>query len=108
MSLKHATEASRPSAEEKPEGHDWRARWHEVIFEADTVAGKRFDLVLLVLILLSVLAASLESISALREAYGGWLRAIEWTFTGRFTAEYVARLATVDDAQHCKHCGAKL
>lgn len=82
-------------AEQKPVGSSWRARWHEVIFEADTPAGKRFDLVLLALILLSVLAVSLESVRYLRLAYGPWLRAAEWAFTLLFTAEYIARLLCV-------------
>jgi voltage-gated potassium channel len=80
---------------EKPEGRAWRAHWHEVIFEADTPAGKRFDLVLLALILLSVLAVCLESVQALREDYGAALYALEWTLTALFTLEYVARLMTV-------------
>ncbi|HYD85690.1 MAG TPA: hypothetical protein VEA63_16595, partial [Opitutus sp.] len=63
-----------PSAEEKPDGSAWRARWHEVIFEADTPAGKRFDLALLGLILSSVLAVCLESVRELREAHGPTLR----------------------------------
>ena len=43
-----------------------RERWHTVIFEADTEAGKRFDVLLLSLILLSVLVVSLESIETIR------------------------------------------
>jgi voltage-gated potassium channel len=85
----------RPSAEEKPSGSVWRARWHEIIFEADTPAGKRFDLILLVLIVLSVIAVSLESVHEVREAYGPVLHAVEWGFTVLFTAEYVARLMAV-------------
>jgi len=76
-------------------GGAWRARWHEVIFEADTPAGKRFDIALLVLILLSVLSVCLESVESFREDYGTALLAIEWTFTVLFTAEYVVRLMTV-------------
>jgi voltage-gated potassium channel len=81
--------------QQKPEGRTWRARWHEVIFEADTPAGKRFDLALLGLIMLSVLAVCLESVRDIREAYGTALTAVEWTLTVLFTAEYVARLVTV-------------
>ncbi|MCP4205393.1 MAG: ion transporter, partial [bacterium] len=45
---------------EKP-GHDsWRHRMHEVIFEADTPAGKTFDVALLLAIVLSVAAVLLE------------------------------------------------
>ncbi len=87
--------ALRPSAEQKPQGSAWRSRWHEVIFEADTPAGKRFDLALLGLILLSVLAVCLESVQEFRDVHGATLRAFEWAITVLFTAEYFARLAAV-------------
>jgi voltage-gated potassium channel len=86
---------TRLPSEEKPEGSAWRARWHEVIFEADTSAGRRFDLTLLVVILLSVLAVCLESVRGLRDAYGPVLHAAEWVFTGLFTVEYAMRLMSV-------------
>jgi voltage-gated potassium channel len=82
-------------AEERPGGTGWRERWHEVIFEADTPAGKRFDLALLVVILFSVFTVCVESVREIREAYGSVLHLVEWTLTGLFTLEYVARLATV-------------
>lgn len=73
----------------------WRHKLHEVIFEADTPAGKAFDLALLVLILISIASVLLESIAWVRAAYGVWLRAVEWIITGLFTVEYVLRLACV-------------
>jgi len=82
-------------AEEWPTGSRWRERLHEVVFEADTQAGKTFDLALLVCILASVLAVLLESVRSLRIAYGAELRAAEWFFTGLFTVEYVLRLVAV-------------
>ena len=69
-----------------------RQQLHEIIFEADTPAGKAFDVVLLWLILLSVLTVMLESVSSVRAQYGLELRAIEWLFTLLFTAEYILRL----------------
>ena len=72
-----------------------RYRLHEIIFEADTPAGKGFDVALLVAILLSVLVIMLESVAAYRIAYGDELRALEWVFTGLFTVEYVLRLYSV-------------
>lgn len=74
----------------------WRARLHEVIFEADTVAGRTFDLALFVAIVLSVVAVILESVAGIREEYGHLLRVVEWTFTIAFTVEYVLRLIAVD------------
>ena len=73
----------------------WRARLHEVIFEADTPAGKTFDVVLLWTILLSVLVVMLESVSEIGAKYEGPLRIAEWIFTILFTAEYVLRLIAV-------------
>jgi voltage-gated potassium channel len=73
----------------------WRARLHEVIFEADTPIGKAFDVALLSGILLSVLAVMLESVAAVRARYGPQLRLIEWGFTVLFTVEYVLRLLSV-------------
>jgi len=72
-----------------------RHRLHEIIFEADTAAGKLFDLVLIVSILLSVLAVMLESVASIRAAHGRLLLGIEWFFTLLFTVEYLLRLSCV-------------
>ena len=73
----------------------WRDRFHEIIYEADTPAGRRFDVLLLVAISLSVLAVVLESVPAIAERYGPWLVGIEWLFTILFSVEYILRLVTV-------------
>ncbi|MEZ5964047.1 MAG: ion transporter [Planctomycetota bacterium] len=69
-----------------------RERLHEVVFEADTTAGKTFDVVLLVLIVGSIVALSLESVPEIGARHGPMLRAIEWAFTALFTIEYGVRL----------------
>lgn len=76
----------------------WREKWNEIIFGHHTFAGRLFDLVLLILILLSVLTVLLESVSAMRENHGAALRIAEWIFTFLFTVEYLARLATASSA----------
>ena len=73
----------------------WRTVLHEVIFEADTPAGKGFDVLLIVSILVSVVAVMLDSISAVRTHYSSLLYGIEWFFTIIFTAEYLLRLMCV-------------
>ena len=73
----------------------WRDRMHEIIFEADTRAGKIFDIVLIVSILVSVMAIMLDSIGSINAAYGDTLYLIEWVFTILFTMEYIARLISV-------------
>ena len=74
----------------------WRARLHEVIFEADTPAGRAFDVGLLIAIFTSVLAVMLESVADIRRDYGVVLRAVEWTLTVLFTIEYALRVVSVD------------
>ncbi len=73
----------------------WRERARRVIFEADTPVGKAFDLLLLIGIVASVAAVCLESVAAIRTAWGPALRIAEWVFTLLFTVEYGLRLATV-------------
>ncbi len=73
----------------------WRHTLHEIIFEADTPAGKTFDLALIVSILFSVLVVMLDSIPRLRAAYGEVLFIAEWAFTLLFTLELILRLICV-------------
>lgn len=77
-----------------------RARLHEIVFEADTVAGKAFDLSVLICIVASVAAVMLESIASVRERFGAELRALEWLFTVLFTIEYLLRLYAVRRPLH--------
>ena len=76
---------------------DWRERLRVIIFEADTVAGKAFDIGLIVAIFASVGAVMLESVDSIRSDYGGALLALEWALTLLFTLEYLARLICVGD-----------
>ena len=78
----------------------WRLVLHEVIFEADTPAGKGFDVILIISILASVLAVMLDSIATVRFAYGGLFYGIEWFFTLLFTLEYLMRLVCVGRPLH--------
>ena len=73
----------------------WRSRLHEIIFEAETPEGRAFDVILLLLIVLSVLAVVLESVAELREAHGVFFRRVEWSVTVVFTVEYLLRLLAV-------------
>jgi voltage-gated potassium channel len=73
----------------------WRHTLHEVIFEADTPAGKAFDIVLIAAIAGSILAVVLESVSSIADAHGELLYRVEWFFTILFTIEYVLRLISV-------------
>jgi len=65
---------------------------YNVIFGTESRAGKTFDLILLVLILLSVLAVVLESVPALRKVHASMFTTSEWIFTIAFTIEYFFRI----------------
>lgn len=69
-----------------------RERIYRVIFEADTPAGRGFDILLILAIVGSVVAVMLDSVPRIRRAIGGWLSAAEWAFTILFSIEYVLRL----------------
>lgn len=71
---------------------DLKRRLHRIIFDSDTPAGKRFDLILLAVILISIALVMLESITSIEARWGNWLRAAEWTITGLFTLEYAVRV----------------
>ncbi len=73
----------------------WRAKGHEIIFEADTRWGKAFDVGLILAILLSVAVVLLESVAGIRERHGVLLRRAEWAFTILFTLEYALRLLCI-------------
>ena len=72
-----------------------RTRLHEIIFEADTPAGKLFDVLLIGSIVVSVSMVMLDSVSSIQVRYGGLLYLGEWFFTILFTIEYLLRLFCV-------------
>jgi len=76
----------------------WRDKLYEIIFGHHTFAGRLFDLVLFILILVGVLTVLLDSVRSVHDAYGGYLQAAEWCVTVLFTVEYVARLLCARDA----------
>jgi len=77
-----------------PRPAPWRERLHEVIFEADTPAGKLFDVGLLIAIVISVAIVIFDSTGPGAQ-YGRAVYMLEWTFTILFTVEYVLRLVSV-------------
>ena len=75
--------------------HRLQSRLHEIIFEADTPAGKLFDILLILSIVASVVLVMFDSVSSLRQSYGDLLYLGEWVFTLLFTIEYALRLYSV-------------
>ena len=70
----------------------WRQKLYIIIFEADTPAGKLFDIILLWAILISSFSVILESDVQIRDSYGIYLKSVEWFFTIVFSIEYGLRI----------------
>ncbi|MHC2992428.1 ion transporter [Pontibacter sp. HJ8] len=76
----------------RPQQQSVKRKLYSIIFEAETHAGKTFDILLLILILSSVVVVSLESVPELRKDYLPLFLGLEWAFTVLFTIEYLLRL----------------
>src|SRR5690606_30738116 len=88
------------NTEQKKGLKSWRLKIHEIIFEADTPAGKLFDLALLLFIVSSIVAVMLESVADIGTRYGRALRTIEWAFTLLFMIEYALRIISLRRPRH--------
>ena len=73
----------------------WRLHFYTVIFEADTRAGRRFDQLLIAVILVSVAVVVADSVQGISQRFHNEFTLLEWLFTLLFTLEYVARLSCV-------------
>jgi voltage-gated potassium channel len=73
----------------------WRLAVYTIIFEADTRAGRYFDIGLIVAILISVLVVMLDSMASFNASHGTLLTWAEYGLTAIFTLEYLARLVCV-------------
>ncbi len=92
---------SHPASERReklgPGPAQWQRKWYEVIFEHNTRAGRGFDVLLMVVILISVLAVMLESVSGYRKHWGTLFFTIECVITALFSIEFLIRLACVNN-----------
>ena len=74
---------------------NWHVRLHEIIFGAETPAGKTFDVLLIASIFLSIIVVMLDSVSSINAVYGRLFFLLEWFFTILFTIEYLLRLSCI-------------
>ena len=77
------------------QGQSWKEKLHEIIYEADTPAGKLFDVILLIFIILSIILVMLESVDFIGTTYFELLDLLEWIITILFSLEYIARIVCV-------------
>ena len=87
--------ASPPRAPFEPAHAPWRHRLHTIIFEADTPAGRAFDVTLIFAIVLSVVVVIIDSVQGIASPVRRSLQVAEWALTILFTIEYIARLSAV-------------
>ena len=73
----------------------WQLRLHDIVYESNTVAGKAFDVTLLVLIFASILVVMLDSVEEWHSRYGHVFSILEWIVTILFTIEYILRLICI-------------
>lgn len=83
------------SKEIRKPNQNWQTRLHEIIYEADTPAGKLFDVILLITILASIVFVMLESIKSIDARYHTFFNIAEWVITILFSVEYIARIVSV-------------
>ena len=79
----------------KTKQYTWKSRLHEIIYEADTPAGKLFDIILLILIVASIILVMLESVASINTTYEVFFDKAEWVITILFTIEYFARIISI-------------
>src|SRR3990172_8333832 len=74
----------------------WRRRAFNIVFESDPRAGRLFDVILIVAILLSVAAVLADSVASVALRHGAGLTALEWIFTALFSLEFITRLSCLE------------
>jgi len=69
-----------------------KARLAHIVFEHDDKSSKRFDLMVLLMILGSLVVVILDSEPSVNQRYHQELYVLEWVFTSLFTLEYITRI----------------
>ena len=78
-----------------PESKKWKRQIFRIIFKSDTKLGLLFDLILLVLIVLSTIIVMMESVSVFDAKLHLLFVVLEIIITIFFTVEYVLRIITI-------------
>lgn len=81
----------------RPEGNTFKRTVYDIIFEAETRAGRAFDIGLLIAILASITVESLQTVPSYSQQPQllMYFNTAEWILTILFTIEYVLRLYCV-------------
>jgi len=73
----------------------WKKKIHDIIYEADTPLGKAFDVILLIVIIISIMLVMLGSVKEIDNTYHYILNISEWIITILFSIEYILRVIVV-------------
>ena len=80
-----------------PEDHPLLKKIYRIIYFSDTPAGKLFDILLLVFILISSILVMLETVPVLDVKYHKIFYQTEFFITVLFTIEYLLRIFSIKD-----------
>jgi len=67
---------------------------YDIIFKTESRNGRLFDILLMVVIILSIIVVMLDSVADIHNEYGYPLYVAEWIFTILFSIEYILRIYT--------------
>ena len=73
----------------------YKKRLRKIIYGTETTAGKAFDIILILTIILSVLLVMLDSVNEYHHSYLVLFKKAEWVFTILFTIEYFTRIYVI-------------
>ncbi len=79
-------------SKEKAVQNDLKTRLNEVIFGAETKAGRIFDIILLIVISFSIFLVFMDSVPEVNKKYHRLFYGLEWGITIIFTLEYALRI----------------
>ncbi|MEJ6949656.1 ion transporter [Natronospora cellulosivora (SeqCode)] len=74
-----------------------KAKLYNIVFETDTKSGKKFDLIVIIIILGNTLLTILESVDSIMQSYQMIITFLGWAFLLLFTLEYLLRLLVVNN-----------
>ena len=73
----------------------WKKKIFKIIHFSDSPAGKIFDILLLLMIIVSTFIVMLESVHKIDRHFHGILVSLEWLITIAFTVEYALRIICI-------------
>ncbi|CAM4120383.1 ion transporter [Gillisia hiemivivida] len=74
----------------------WKRKLYIIIYGTSTKLGRLFDIVLLVLIVLSIILVMLESVASYNIKYHDQFYFAEWVITIFFSIEYILRIISIN------------